>query len=300
MDNKSSRNISRDSSRINLHNTSSNNLFSIKNNNTVLQIFSCLIIIVIICIALGHYAFKNGMLTCDHYVFNTYLYIILAVLLMFLIVLLNDEFGMFNKLLVWMFAGSSIFKTIMVFIILLTIMIGLTYALRKTPPENLLASNTIWLALIILLGIMIIPSIFVGRMFDIIGMAGLFTVAIVLITGVLGYYFGDKIVTFDWDYYLTYALGAMLVITIVGGYYIASTSPENLSNFIYILSLIFLLIFVLLLLSNHKRLRENSEKCIDGKMIPNYPLESWQLVIKIYNVFQNILRILLRRKSFRK
>jgi FtsH-binding integral membrane protein len=68
-------------------------------------------------------------------------------------------------------------------------------------------------------------------------------------------------------------------------------------SFIYIISIISLIIFVLLLLSNHKKLKENSDKCIDGKVIPNYPLESYGIVIKIVNIFQDLIRIYAMRKK---
>jgi hypothetical protein len=42
-------------------------------------------------------------------------------------------------------------------------------------------------------------------------------------------------------------------------------------------------IFVLLLLSNHKKLKDNAEKCVDGQVVPNYPVESYSLIIKIVN-----------------
>ena len=70
--------------------------------------------------------------------------------------------------------------------------------------------------------------------------------------------------------------------------------------FFFIISIISLLIFVLLLLSNHKKLRENSEKCIEGKVVPNYPLESFGLYIKILNIFTDLIRILGRLKGKRR
>lgn len=53
-----------------------------------------------------------------------------------------------------------------------------------------------------------------------------------------------------------------------------------------------LVIFVLLLLSNHKKLKENADKCIDGKVVPNYPYESFGIFIKMLNIFQDLIRIL--------
>lgn len=266
---------------------------SIANSNVLLKIFCTLVIVVLLCIAIGHYAFKNGLLTCDHYVFNTYLYIILAIMLMFLVVLLNDQYGIFNSLLIWMFSGSLV-KAIILLILLFGLLFGLTYALIEVDPQNIALSNGIWLALVLLFGILLIPSIFLGRMTDVVGLAGILTIVIVIVVGLLGYYLGDKIITFDWDYYLNIALLILIVVSFIGLFLI--TTLEGIIQFMYVISIISLVIFVLLLLSNHKKLKENSDKCIDGQVVPNYPLESWNLVIKIYIIFKDLIRILAIRK----
>lgn len=269
---------------------------SIANSNVLLKIFCTLVIVVLLCIAIGHYAFKNGLLTCDHYVFNTYLYIILAIMLMFLVVLLNDQYGIFQPLLMWMFSGSFV-TAIISLILLFGLIIGLTYALIKVDPKNIALSNGIWLALVLLFGILLIPSIFLGRMTDVVGLAGILTIVIVIVVGLLGYYLGDKIITFDWDYYLNIALLILIAVSFVGFFLI--TTLEGIIQFMYVISIISLVIFVLLLLSNHKKLKENSDKCIDGQVVPNYPLESWNLVIKIYIIFKDLIRILAIRKMRR-
>lgn len=269
----------------------------IPENNLLLKIFCCLTITVLICIAIGHYAFKNGALTCDHYVFNTYLYIILAVVLIFLVILINDKFGIFNQLLNVMFSDSRITSFISL-LILIAIFAGLTYALQTINPSNILASNGIWLLLVLLIGIMMIPLVMFGRLTDVLGLAGILTLVIVIVVGLLGYYMGDKIITFDWDKYLMYALIALIVISFAGGMFI--TDINTLIMFMYFISIAGLIIFILLLLSNHKKLKENSEKCIDGKTLPNYPLESWSLVIKIVNIFSDLVRILGIRKLLRR
>ena len=270
---------------------------SIANSNVLLKIFCTLVIIILICIAIGHYAFKNGLLTCEHYVFNTYLYIILAIMLMFLVVLLNDQYGIFNSLLMMMFS-NGLGTAILSFIILLILLIGLTYALIKVDPTNIALCNGIWLALVLLIGILLIPTIYLGRMTDVVGLAGILTIVIVIVVGLLGYYLGDKIITFDWDYYLNIALWILIIVAVIGAIFIHDINTRL--TFIYTISIISLVIFVLLLLSNHKKLRENSDKCIDGQVVPNYPLESWGLVIKMVNIFSNLIRILAVRKLRRR
>ena len=266
---------------------------NIKGSNTLIKLFCSLAIVVLICILIGNYAFKSGHLTCDHYVFNTYLYIVLAIVLMFIVVLLNDQTGIFNSLLMLMFSGSMI-QVIISFIILIIIMIALTYALYHVNPTNILASNTIWLSLIFIIGLTLIPTIMLGRLTDVVGLAGIATLVITIVVGLLGYYLGAKIVTFNWDTYLNVALGFLIAVIIFGPFFI--TTAEGMMSFIYIISIISLIIFVLLLLSNHKKLKENSDKCIDGKVVPNYPVESYGIVIKIVNIFSDLIRILAIRK----
>ena len=266
---------------------------NIKGSNTLIKLFCSLAIVVLICILIGNYAFKSGHLTCDHYVFNTYLYIILAIVLMFIIVLLNDQTGIFNSLLMLMFSGSMI-QSIISIIIFIIIIIALTYALYYVDPTNILASNAIWLSLIFIIGLILIPTIMLGRLTDVVGLAGIATLVITIVVGLLGYYLGDEIVTFNWDFYLSIALFGLIISIIVGPFFI--TTPEAMMSFIYIISIISLIIFVLLLLSNHKKLKENSDKCIDGKVVPNYPVESYGIVIKIVNIFSDLIRILAIRK----
>ena len=164
------------------------------------------------------------------------------------------------------------------------------YKLDKVDPQNIVASNIIWIALILLLGFFLIPIIWFGRLNDVVGIAGILTIIITTIVGLLGYYYGDKIVTFDWDKYLIYALWCIMIIIFISLFLI--TDPIQILLMISLISSISLIIFVLLLLSNHKKLKQNSEKCIDGKTVPNYPVESFRLFIKILNVFQYLIRIL--------
>ena len=269
-----------------------NNIIS--NNDVLVKLFCTLIVAVVTCILIGHYAFKNGMLTCDNYVLNTYLYIILSILLMFMVILVNDKFGMFNSLLIWMSQGSR-FRMIGAFILIIAVSIGLIITLQIIKPNNIVASNIIWLTLIIVLGISLIPTIWFGRLTDVVGLAGMLTILITIVVGFLGYYYGNEIVTFDWDKYLNIALLVLIVVVIIGMFTI--TNQNTMYIFYIIISIICLIIFALLLLSNHKQLKQNADKCIDGKVVPNYPVESFNIFIKMLNIFQELISILGINKS---
>lgn len=275
------------SSKLSKSNSSLNNV--INGSNTLLKLFCCLTIIVLICILIGNYAFKNGMLTCDHYIFNTYLYIILSILLIFMVVLINDQTGSFNSLIIWMSQGGT-FRVIIIFILLLVLLFGLLYKLNTVNPNNIVVSNSIWFLLIFILGILLIPTIWIGRLTDVVGLAGILTITITALVGLAGYYYGDMIVRFDWDYYLNIALFCLIILLVIGTFLI--TDSDTMMKFFIVISIISVIIFVLLLLSNHKKLKENADKCIDGKVVPNYPVESFNIFIKILNIFQDIIHIL--------
>ena len=265
-------------------------------NNTLLKLFSTLIIIVVICILIGNYAFKNGLLTCEHYIFNTYLYIVLAILIMFMVVLVNDQTGVFTSL--YNMLGTNDIANFIFFILILIVLVGLVYLLKTTNPRDLFKTHIIWFFLIFILGFLLVPAVMLGRLENVIGMAGVLTLAIVIITGVLGYYLGDKIITFNWDMYLGWALLALIAVSIIGPFLIKDAN--TLLTFIYAISIASLIIFILLLLSNHKKMKENADKCIDTTNPPNYPLESFNVVIKIVNVFQDLIQILAIRKMRRR
>ena len=272
---------------LNTNTTKFNNIIS--SSNALLKLFCTLTVAVITCILIGHYAFKNGMLTCNNYVLNTYLYIILSILLIFMVVLLNDKFGIFNSLLMWMYQGSRT-RIIVTFLLLLALLIGLSIALVYVNPNNIVASNLIWASLIITLGIFLIPTIWFGRLTDVVGIAGMLTILITIVVGFLGYYYGDEIVTFNWDTYLNIALIVLILVIIFGP--IMITDPNTMYMFYMVVSIIGLIIFVLLLLSNHKQLKKNADKCIDGQVVPNYPVESFNIFIKMLNIFQDLIHIL--------
>jgi len=210
-------------------------------------------------------------------------------LLVFIVILINDQTGIFNSFLALMIQGNS-YMIVFIFILLLILLLGLTYALQIINPNNILVSNFIWVLLILTLSIIIIPVIWLGRLTNVVGLAGILTVLATLITGILGYYYGDSIVTFDWDNYLKYALWVIIFASLIGMLFIRNL--KTAMTFYLIMSFISLGIFILLLLSNHKKLKENADKCIDGKVVPNYPYESFGIFIKMLNIFQDLVHIL--------
>ena len=262
----------------------SNNNNKIKYGNTVFYLICTIIISIIICIMISNYAFKNGMLTCDNYILNTYFYIILSILIIFIIVLLNDKTGCFNNLVFLMISSNKFVS----FAIIISILLALNYSLFNINPNNVVGSNVIWLLIMFVLGIIMIPIIMIGKLYDVATIAGVITILITIITGLFSYYYSN-LISYDWDKYLEFALYLLIVVLIFGSFFVESKDAQM---FIYVTSVIGIIIFTLLLLSNGKKIKENANKCVDGKSIPNYPLESYSMILNILNIFQDLIYIL--------
>jgi uncharacterized membrane protein len=63
-----------------------------------------------------------------------------------MVVLINDQTGIFNSFILWMVQGSFV-RIILTFIIIIAILFFLQYQLHKVDPQNIVASNMIWLTL---------------------------------------------------------------------------------------------------------------------------------------------------------
>ncbi len=262
----------------------SNNNNNIKYGNTVFYLICTIIIAIIICIMISNFAFKNGMITCDNYILNTYLYIILAILLIFIIILLNDKTGCFNNLVYLIISSNKIIS----FAIIISILLALNYALFKTNPKNVIVSNIIWFLIMFMIGIILIPIIIIGNLNNVAIIAGVITILITIITGLISYYY-SHLINYDWDKYLDISLYILIILLLLGSFFVYS---KNIEMFVYAISILSIIIFTLLLLSNGKKIKENAEKCVDGKDVPNYPLESYSMILNIVNIFQNLIYIL--------
>ncbi len=116
----------------------------------------------------------------------------------------------------------------------------------------------------------------------------LITIVITAVVGFIGYKFGKEFITVDFDKYLRWALVALIVASF-GGIFV------NNPNYWYFITIASLIIFSLLLLSYNNTIRKNAETC----KIPNYPDESFGLIIKIVNILQDVMYLLARNRRLR-
>ena len=255
-----------------------NILQPISNGEFMIKFLLVVLCSVINVLAINNYAFnKEGKVVCDNYVLNTYLYVVLAFVIMGGIFVIDERFKLMFKIIGMGMIGVGIL------ILLFLVELGLVYALQNIDNENIVASHTVWISLISILGFLITTSIYFGAITGVLYQAIVLTILVTVVTGYIGYYYGDKLISVDFERYLTYALIAYVITYVVGSFLVKDTE-----SFFYVMAAIGLVIFILLLLAYNKNIRKRAAECT----VPNYPKESFGLIIKIVNVLQQLLRLL--------
>jgi hypothetical protein len=231
-------------------------------------------------------AFKNNKLTCNDYILNTYLYVLLGFLIISTIILATFENSKMQNVLKTIF--GSIFSIILFLIVYVGIII---WFYMIDPKDNLLLLHIVWLLCILMFSILLYIPVQFAYLQNILKPAILVTLLITVTVVYLGIKYGDKIITFDWDKYLRIALIMLIGVYISLMFY----PPNQIQTTLYILSAVSLVIFTLLLLSYNKKLTERAKECHKDNN-PNYPKESMGLIIKVMNIFMDILKLMSRKR----
>ena len=229
-------------------------------------------------LAINNYAYDDkGNVQCDNYVLNTYLYAILGFILMATVILVDERFNVFAKLIL-QYGFFAFFG-------LLAVMIGLVLLLNSTTNQTM--SHMYWIVLLIILGLVLSVSVQVyGHMdMNIVYMGFFITIVITAVMGFIGFKYGKSFITYDFDKYLRWALVA-LVISGFAGLFL------NIPNMMLYLSIAGVIIFSLLIMSYNNKLRDRAKTCVT----PLYPKESFGLIIKIANLFQDVMYLLARSR----
>ena len=253
--------------------------------SNLISIIIALIALVINIIAISHSAYENKKLTCNRYVLNTYLYLILAILIIVFMILLNTNHKILEKTIPFMY------ESLLGFIVQIFLIFALFfYFATLNPTKNKIQIHIVWVLIMVFLGILLYPVVLINNYNNNMGSVLGVTLSIMLLTGFLGNKYGDYLVRFDWDKYLYTALILSVILSVI----LLFTGQLN-DNFELYFTVVVLIIFVLLLISYNKKLVENSKTCLEHNN-PNYLQESLGLFTKIMNVFVQVSKLMGRRR----
>jgi hypothetical protein len=248
------------------------------------KFYAIISLILILSFVIYKYAFVNSKQTCENYIFNSYLYLVLSTTIIFSIVIFN-EYTHFYSPVIKAFKYSNILVPIAIIIIQLSIIGLLKYELKKTEHKDVVKSHILWVLIMIMMGLFLIPIMYFANIKHVANpllIIGTLWSVVMIAKNI----FSNNGVDINWSYILVISLiiyFASLVILPLIGYYFSNGS-KMMDSINTILKMETVVVVVLLLLLNHIAITDNYYKCVDKKITPNYPEESFDFFLLIKNI----------------
>lgn len=220
-------------------------------------------------------AYSNNKLTCNHYILNSYLYILLTILLMVIFVILLSNHLPPSLYFIY---GGGFGK----FIIRIALLIGILLFTLKTDPRNFIQKHFGWLALVLGLSLNMLPiylaaknsGIFLSTLFSTFAM-------VALISGIA--FYKPEWISLTWGPILLSLLIIAIVMRISMSFFMNPTA--SLNSWQRILSYGIVGLFTFILLYDTKKLQINAKNC----KIPDYVNEAINVFLDIINIFANLV-----------
>ena len=246
-------------------------------NQELIPVYGLIGILAVLIVKVYNTAFKGGKFTCNRYILNTYLYILLALVIISLqnITLDNENIGVdsiFQHFRGW----SGI-------LLLLILSIGLLMLVLSTNPRNVFLKHILWLTFVLFLGILVYPS-YVSTIKNNTVMATLFsTIGILLVFTIIAFVKPEWI-SLSWGPTLCFLLFAGIIAELCF-YFFNRNNKKPLGRskgFAYF----FIALFTIYILYDTKKIQVNAKICKEATV--DYINESLGIVLDAINLFQNL------------
>jgi hypothetical protein len=232
--------------------------------------------------------------TCDDYVYNTFLYVILGLLLLITFCMMNDKITILPDLFsIFIYSGGSLIAILILSIIMIGILIFFMYMTKHTDPTNTVLIHLYWTGFIYTLASLFYLIYLISRNLGIFKTGIIITFIIVIITCFVAIKYPDLL-----PQSLRYWLIGGLVVNIIVAYgaLFLIKDPVIFEYVIIAVTCVSLIIFVLFLILEVSKITENAKTCV----VPNYPGESLNIIYDVYAILTNILRLLMSRRGSRR
>ena len=240
-------------------------------NKLLLQIFSVLLIFVSLIFGIANSAIKDKKFICNRYILNTYLYIILTFIIIALQVLIME----YNKIKF----NPNMILYVGIFILSLICVIGISVI----KAENMILKHGVWLTFIILMSLMFYPMYMLYSKQKGLIMSSILTTLILFLGLSFVAYLRPDLISLSW--------GPVLFVILIGGILTELLMmffvTGNKSNSLKYMSYFFIVLFMLYILYDTKRLQVNAKNCVKA----DYVSESFNLFLDIWNIFIRILSL---------
>lgn len=227
-------------------------------------------------------SFKNGKQVCDNYILSSYLYalfyITLTAYLSFMIFLQYSNMFEFLQE-----KDTNTYMYIVLAFIITTIYVGLYTVVLLLPKEYVITKHLLSL-IVILLGSIILSSVFITFAPDALGIALLLTVALFVVMTIIAWKF-EKYISTQIPLFVLIVFIILFIIEFI----LLVFFPNSIITTI-VIGIVLIIVSYMLLIKT-KLLIENSKTCY----IPDYVSEGLRLLLSFQNMFLHILELRRRR-----
>ena len=271
------------------------------------QVIMICIVTAMIGLIIFKYAFKNGNYTCENFVLNVYIYVLMGLLIVALtVVTILRMYPNSNLFSLYRFTDNSKIKLLFYAIIFIIIFGGLIYLLIINK-YNILISHVLWLLIIVLFGIMLVP-VYVSLKANNLFMKTVLTTSIVVVLlSLLIFYKKDLLEKYLSDDISNMILIACLIVIFakICAYFILDFNVQEMKDMRLWVAYILVVAFTYILLNDTKNVINAEKDCVRAleqcssgnnldicyKSYPSYPLQSFEIFSDIIIMFQNFATI---------
>lgn len=224
-------------------------------------------------------AFKKGFFTCQHYVLNTYLYILMALVIICLQVLSFDLYNLdFTK-----YMGG-----IMYFVITLFFIIGILVLTMSINPRLVLLKHLAWLVFLTTVAFLAYPSYLKSKENNTLRGVLLSLVAILVVFSVV-VFIKPEFVSFSWGPVLFFLLVGVILSHFIFMFTTNSRSKKQNQNYIKYSSYFIIVLFIFFIMYDTKKIIVGAKLC--KEKTADYINQSLGIVIDALNIFTSLTNV---------
>lgn len=239
-------------------------------DKSLISISSFVLLLLVLLYTIAINSFEKGKFTCNKYLLNTYLYIILTFNILIIINLTLE----YNKV--------QLPLSIPLLLILMFVNIGIIFLLHRIDPTQIVLKHLVWLIFVLIISLIVYP-LYVNSSKQVV-ISALFTTLFLTVVLSSIAYAKPEWISLSWGPILFFALLAVIVMELLLLFLFRNNLGER-SGLFRLISYVVILIFMGFILYDTKRLQINAKECVKA----DYIKESLKLFLDILNIFVRLV-----------
>ena len=230
-------------------------------------------------------AFKKGFFTCQHYILNTYLYILMALVIISLLVLSLD----IHQVDMSLFDLSKYMGRIMSLVVTLFLIIGILIVTMSVNPRLVLLKHFCWLVFLGVVAFLAYPSYLKSKHNNTLRAVLLSLVAILVVFSVV-VLIKPEFVSFSWGPVLFFLLVGVIISHLIFMFTTNKRTKTQNQKYITYSSYFIIVLFIFFIMYDTKKIIVGAKLC--REKTADYINQSLGIVIDALNIFSNLTNVM--------